>query len=580
MNNKLLKKVDSLLRKTGVQKASVFAVALLVVGSVAYFGTNMRDSSSAAIGQATLSLSPATGTFAPNADIAVTVKVSSDVADPVNVVQASLTYNAAQLQFVSITEGTAFPVSAATQTGTPGIVRVARSTDATPTGGNKDVLVVNFKVLASSGTAAVSIDPAFSYIVRSTDNQNIMTGNSGASYTLKLPTPTVTAVSPTSGPLTGGTPITVTGTNFVNGATVRVGGVLATSVVFNSATSLSAVTPAGTAGAKDVVVTNPDAQTATRTGGFTYVSAAPTITAVSPTSGPTAGGTRVTVTGTNFVSGATVRVGGVAATAVTFNSATSISATTPAGTAGAKDVVVTNPDGLLATRTAGFTYIAAPTVTSATPSSGLTSGGTVITVAGTNFVNGATVRIGGVSATGVTFVSSTALTATTPAGSVGAKDILVTNPDGQSATRTAGFTYLSPAPTISSVSPAIGFPAGGLTITITGSNFVNGATVTIGGTSATSVTVVSSSVLTARTPARTVGSAAVVVKNPDNQTATLANGINIRIAGDVNGDGRVNAIDLSFIITKDSQAFPEGDFDADGTIGAADMAILLAAWTW
>ena len=68
-------------------------------------------------------------------------------------------------------------------------------------------------------------------------------------------------------------------------------------------------------------------------------SAAPTITGITPTSGPTAGGTAVTITGTGFVTGATVTIGGTAATSVTRNSATSISATTPAGSAGAQNVI-------------------------------------------------------------------------------------------------------------------------------------------------------------------------------------------------------------------------------------------------
>ena len=71
----------------------------------------------------------------------------------------------------------------------------------------------------------------------------------------------------------------------------------------------------------------------------------PTVTSVTPTSGPATGGTAITLTGTNFVSGATVRVGGTAATGVTFVSATQLRATTPAGTAGAQAVQVTNPNG-------------------------------------------------------------------------------------------------------------------------------------------------------------------------------------------------------------------------------------------
>jgi hypothetical protein len=50
--------------------------------------------------------------------------------------------------------------------------------------------------------------------------------------------------------------------------------------------------------------------------------------------------------------------------------------------------------------------------------------------------------------------------------------------------------------------------------------------------------------------------------------------------GDVNGDSRVNALDLSALISRDGENYPAADFNGDGTVGAADMAILLSKWTW
>ena len=85
-----------------------------------------------------------------------------------------------------------------------------------------------------------------------------------------LPAPTVGSISPSSGPKTGGTPVTINGTGFVSGAAVTIGGVVATGVTFVSSTSITAITPAGTAGPQNVVVTNPDSQFGTLTGGFTY----------------------------------------------------------------------------------------------------------------------------------------------------------------------------------------------------------------------------------------------------------------------------------------------------------------------
>lgn len=80
--------------------------------------------------------------------------------------------------------------------------------------------------------------------------------------------------------------------------TVTVGGTAATSVTVTSATSLTAVVPAGTAGAADVVVTT-SAGSDTLTDGYTYV-AAPTVTTVNPNTGPEAGGNTITITGTGF----------------------------------------------------------------------------------------------------------------------------------------------------------------------------------------------------------------------------------------------------------------------------------------
>ena len=78
--------------------------------------------------------------------------------------------------------------------------------------------------------------------------------------------------------------------------------------------------------------------------------------------------------------------------------------------------------------------MAAPTVSSISPTSGPTTGGTSVTITGTNFVSGATVAFGGTAATGVTVVSSTTITATTPPMAAGTVPVKVTNPDGYSAT--------------------------------------------------------------------------------------------------------------------------------------------------
>ena len=99
----------------------------------------------------------------------------------------------------------------------------------------------------------------------------------------------------------------------------------------------------------------------------------------------------------------------------------------------------------------GLPTLLQPTVSSVSPNSGSTAGGTAVTITGTNFAAGATVTFGVAAATNVVVVSSTSITATTPAGSAGAVTVTVTNLGPQSGSLANGFTYTT-SPTVSSVS--------------------------------------------------------------------------------------------------------------------------------
>ncbi|MCL6104086.1 MAG: S53 family peptidase, partial [Actinobacteria bacterium] len=163
--------------------------------------------------------------------------------------------------------------------------------------------------------------------------------------------PTLTSISPTSGPKAGGTTVTLTGTGFsttTGSTTVDFGpGNAATSVTCPSATSCSAVSPSGT-GTVSVTVTTLGGTSAGVNYTYTTTSSnAPTLTGISPISGPASGATTVTLTGTNFsttTSGTTVSFGSNAATSVTCSSTTSCSATSPSGT-GTVSVTVTTSGG-------------------------------------------------------------------------------------------------------------------------------------------------------------------------------------------------------------------------------------------
>jgi glucose/arabinose dehydrogenase len=349
------------------------------------------------------------------------------------------------------------------------------------------------------------------------------------------PAPTVTSITPNSGTINGATAVTITGTGFLAGATVSLGGTGATAVTLVSSTSITATTAAHAAGAVNVMITNTDAQSATLAGGYTYstTNPAPTVTSITPNSGTINGATAVTIRGTGFLAGAMVKLGGTSATGVTVVNSTTIAATTPAHAAGATSVVVTNTDAKSGTLNSGYTFTGppppnpAPTVTSITPNSGTTNGGTAVTIAGTGFLTGATVKMGGNSATVLAVVNSTLITATAPAHTAGAVDVVVTNTDTKTGTLTSGYTYTTapnPAPTVTSINPTTGVTTGGTTVTITGTGFLAGASVSFGGTAATGVALVNSTTISASTPAHAAGAVNVVVTNTDAKSGTLTNG--------------------------------------------------------
>ncbi|WP_375778274.1 IPT/TIG domain-containing protein [Bradyrhizobium sp. ma5] len=169
---------------------------------------------------------------------------------------------------------------------------------------------------------------------------------------------------------------------------------------------------------------------------------APVIASISPTSGPAAGGTSVTIAGGSFSTATAVRFGAVNATSFVINSSERITAVAPAGT-GTVDITVTNPSGTsFASPVDRYTYVgSAPTVTSISPTTGPTSGGTTVIITGTGLTAATAVTFGATPATGFTVNSSTQIAATSPAGT-GTVDITVTTAVGTSATSAADrFTF-------------------------------------------------------------------------------------------------------------------------------------------
>jgi IPT/TIG domain len=124
-----------------------------------------------------------------------------------------------------------------------------------------------------------------------------------------VPAPRLTGMTPTLGPASGGTTVTLTGDGFTGATAVDFGGLAAASYHVVSDTSITAVTPVAPAGTVHVSVTTlggPDVSSSIDQ--FTFY-AQPTVTGLNPNSGPVNGGTTVTITGTGFTGATAVNFG-------------------------------------------------------------------------------------------------------------------------------------------------------------------------------------------------------------------------------------------------------------------------------
>ncbi|CUX47321.1 IPT/TIG domain-containing protein [Agrobacterium genomosp. 13] len=254
--------------------------------------------------------------------------------------------------------------------------------------------------------------------------------------------PTLDSVTPDRGTTAGGTSITITGTNLTGASGVSVGGVAATAVTVVSSTKITATTPAHGAGPFNVAVTTPGG-TAVMVNSFTYVATNPPV--ANAVSASVAADSRDSPITLNITGGlaTTVSVGTQASHGTATASGTAISYTPDAGYIGSDSFTytATNADGTSTPATVSLSVVAPePTLDGISPFSGPTTGGTSVTITGTNLTGATSVSIGGAAATNVTVVSPTKVTATTPPHVEGPSNVAVTTPGG-TAVIVNGFTY-------------------------------------------------------------------------------------------------------------------------------------------
>ncbi|MBI3580246.1 MAG: T9SS type A sorting domain-containing protein [Ignavibacteriales bacterium] len=275
--------------------------------------------------------------------------------------------------------------------------------------------------------------------------------------------------------------------------------------------------------------------------------ATPTLTTLSVVQGSKGGNYNVILTGTNFITDSlSVSFGaGVTVNTTTLTSATevvvniTVSATAAAGT---RDVVLKQAGGTV-TKTAAFSVVnAAPTVVSASPTSGAKGATLDVVLTGTGFETGVTsVSFGtGITVNLLTVTSATQATANVTisgTATTGTRDVIVTNaaPGGGSVTLTGGFTVGNLAPTVASLNPTSGAKGSKLNFSITGTNFSSGVTTAVSfgaGITVNSFAIVSATQITGNITidaAATTGLRDIMVTNttPGGGTATLTGGFNV-----------------------------------------------------
>ncbi|MGY2011691.1 beta strand repeat-containing protein, partial [Nocardia gipuzkoensis] len=350
-----------------------------------------------------------------------------------------------------------------------------------------------------SATQITAVAPAGTGTVQATVT-TVGGTSTGVTYTY-VPTPALTTVVPNSGTAAGGTTVVLTGTDLTGATAVSFGATPAASFTVDSATQITAVSPAGTG---TVQVTATTVGGTTNGVAYTYIPV-PALANVVPNSGPVAGGTTVVLTGTDLTGATDVSFGATPAASFTVDSATQITAVSPAGT-GTVQVTATTAGGT--SNGVAYTFVPVPALTTVVPNSGSAAGGTTVVLTGTDLTGATAVSFGATPATSFTVDSATQITAVSSAGT-GTVQVTITTAGGTS--NGVSYDYV---PALGSAFPFQGPEAGGNQVFLNGNGLTGVTAVTFGGTPATSFTVDSDTQITAIAPAGT-GAVQVTATGPN-----------------------------------------------------------------
>ncbi|HBU69253.1 MAG TPA: hypothetical protein DEE98_02595 [Elusimicrobia bacterium] len=361
----------------------------------------------------------------------------------------------------------------------------------------------------------------------------------GSCFSIGYSSPTLTNAVPSSATQGDSVSIVLNGTNFRSGAAVSFSGTgISASTTSLSATQLgvdiviSSVAPAG---ARNITITHNDGKYVTLNSGFTVENSSPVVTGIAPAYGNQADVISVTVSGSNFNAGASVSLSGTditaSTTAITSNSITATVTISSIAATGTRNLTVTNPGGKYASLASAFTIgLASPVVSGVAPTEANQGDTVSVTISGSKFTNGSSVAFSGtgVSATTTTINANQIVADVTVAAgaAIGARNLTVTTSDGKIGTLAAAFTVADSSPTVSSISPSSGNQSDAISVTISGSNLTNLASVSLGAGITITTTSVSSTQLSANlliAAGASLGQRNLTVTKIDGKYNTLSN---------------------------------------------------------
>lgn len=368
--------------------------------------------------------------------------------------------------------------------------------------------------------------------------------------------PAVASLVPSTVALGETTTVTLTGVDFIDGASSPEfgSGILVNSFTVVSSTEMSiniTVSATASVGERNVSVTTegPGGGTATLTNGLTLVYPSPSLAGIAPNIASRGETLNLTLTGKGYYSAVTtVGLGAdITVNSVAILGTTEIAANITVGASavtGARGVTVTNagPGGGSTTLESALTIgNPAPTLAGITPASGSRGQTLDVTVMGSNFLVGVTTcsHGDGIMVNSVSSITPTQVTASVTIdlrAATGSRDVTVTNagPGGGSAALAGAFSVTNPVPTVSGVSPNQTGKGSKLNLVLTGTNFLEGvSTVSFGPditvnstniTSSTQITVDISVSASAVTGARNV---TVTNAAPGGGSASIAGGFTV-----------------------------------------------------